>query len=71
MIYITCYNIILILRLIDQIRLINRLLVSVVAYTCPLTLVLRGNVGEICPRELKKTSQLISIIFCVVFFADT
>lgn len=52
MIYITCYNIIL--RLIEQIRLINRLLVSVVAYTCPLTLVLRGKVGEIFPRELKK-----------------
>lgn len=69
MIYITCYNIIL--RLIEQIRLINRLLVSVVAYTCPLTLVLRGKVGEISPRELKKPSQLISIIFCVVFFADT
>lgn len=69
MIYITCYNIIF--GLIEQIRLINRLLVSVVAYTCTLTLVLRGKVGEICPRELKKTSQLISIIFCVVFFADT
>lgn len=67
MIYITCYNIIL--RLIEQIRLINRLLVSVVAYTCPLTLVLRGKVGEICPRELKKNltvnfDNILSSVFC-------
>lgn len=41
----------------DESNKINsRLLVSVVAYTCPLTLVLRGKVVEICPRELKKTS---------------
>lgn len=66
MIYITCYNIIL--RLIDQIRLINRLLVSVVAYTCPLTLVLRGKVGEICPRELKKNLTVnFDNILCSVF----
>lgn len=67
MIYITCYNIIL--RLIEQIRLINRLLVSVVAYTCPLTLVLRGKVGEICPRELKKNlivnfDNILCSVFC-------
>lgn len=66
MIYITCYNIIL--RLIEQIRLINRLLVSVVAYTCPLTLVLRGMVGEICPRELKKNLTVnFDNILCTVF----
>lgn len=66
MIYITCYNIIL--RLIEQIRLINRLLVSVVAYTCPLTLVLRGKVGEICPRELKKNLTVnFDNILCTVF----
>lgn len=66
MIYITCYNIIL--RLIEQIRLINRLLVSVVAYTCPLTLVLRGKVGEICPRELKKNRTVnFDNILCSVF----
>lgn len=66
MIYITCYNIIL--RLIEQIRLINRLLVSVVAYTCPLTLVLRGKVGEICPRELKKNLTVnFDNILCSVF----
>lgn len=66
MIYITCYNIIL--RLIEQIRLINRLLVSVVAYTCPLTLVLRGKVGEICPRELKKKLTVnFDNILCSVF----
>lgn len=66
MIYITSYNIIL--RLIDQIRLINRLLVSVVAYTCPLTLVLRGKVGEICPRELKKNLTVnFDNILCSVF----
>lgn len=66
MIYITCYNIIL--RLIEQIRLINRLLVSVVAYTCPFTLVLRGKVGEICPRELKKNLTVnFDNILCSVF----
>lgn len=66
MIYITCYNIIL--RRIEQIRLINRLLVSVVAYTCPLTLVLRGKVGEICPRELKKNLTVnFDNILCSVF----
>lgn len=66
MIYITCYNIIL--RLIEQIRLINRLLVSVVAYTCPLTLVLRGKVGEICPRELKNNLTVnFDNILCSVF----
>lgn len=66
MIYIICYNIIL--RLIEQIRLINRLLVSVVAYTCPLTLVLRGKVGEICPRELKKNLTVnFDNILCSVF----
>lgn len=66
MIYITCFNIIL--RLIEQIRLINRLLVSVVAYTCPLTLVLRGKVGEICPRELKKNLTVnFDNILCSVF----
>lgn len=66
MIYITCYNIIL--RLIEQIRLINRLLVSVVVYTCPLTLVLRGMVGEICPRELKKNLTVnFDNILCSVF----
>lgn len=66
MIYITSYNIIL--RLIEQIRLINRLLVSVVAYTCPLTLVLRGKVGEICPRELKKNLTVnFNNILCSVF----
>lgn len=66
MIYITSYNIIL--RLIEQIRLINRLLVSVVAYTCPLTLVLRGKVGEICPRELKKNLTVnFDNILCSVF----
>lgn len=66
MIYITCYNIIL--RLIEQIRLINRLLVSVVAYTCPLTLVLRGKVVEICPRELKKNLTVnFENILCSVF----
>lgn len=66
MIYNTCFNIIL--RLIEQIRLINRLLVSVVAYTCPLTLVLRGMVGEICPRELKKNlTANFDNILCSVF----
>lgn len=66
MIYITSYNIIL--RLIEQIRLINRLLVSVVAYTCPLTLVLRGKVGEIFPRELKKNLTVnFDNILCTVF----
>lgn len=66
MIYNTCFNIIL--RLIEQIRLINRLLVSVVAYTCPLTLVLRGKVGEICPRELKKNLTVnFDNILCSVF----
>lgn len=66
MIYIICYNIIL--RLIEQIRLINRLLVSVVAYTRSLTLVLRGMVGEICPRELKKNLTVnFDNILCSVF----
>lgn len=68
MIYITCYNMNIILRLIEQLRLINRLLVSVVAYTCPLTLVLRGKVGEICPRELKKNLTVnFDNILCSVF----
>lgn len=68
MIYITCYNMNIILRLIEQLRLINRLLVSVVAYTCPLTLVLRGMVVEICPRELKKKRTVnFDNILCSVF----
>lgn len=63
MIYITCYNIIL--RLIDQIRLINRLLVSVVAYTCPLTLVLRGKVGEILKKNLTVNfDNILCTVFC-------